>query len=503
VSDTAPPCTIVIFGAVGDLTQRLLMPSIYNLAAAGLLDPQTRILGADHNDRTADSWRKEMGDAVHRSVAAAEGKSPPDVPEPPWSFVADRLDYLRLDFTKNADYETLAQHLNGTANALFYLAVSPRFFEPICAGIAGAGLLVEKETAFRRIIVEKPFGRDLKSAQKLNARLMSLAAEPQLYFIDHFLGKEAVQGIPALRFANAMIEPLLNRDAVASVQITAAETVGVEERGAFYETTGALRDMIPNHLFSLLTLVAMDQPRAYDAQAVRDAKVALLYALRPLAPADGARGQYAGGLIDGKSVRAYRDEDNVARDSRTETYAALSVHVDNDRWRDVPFYLRTGKRMGAHVTTIAMTLRTPSGPLDAHPTTPHLLLFGIDPQRGLIQRFAAKRPGVELRLGRATTGFRYDTTFDEPPNFGYETLLYHTMCGQALSFQRVDMIEREWAVVENVLDAWSNDAQPPEGYVSGGAGPSCADTLLARNGDRWLKVAPLETLDVAEVASDP
>jgi glucose-6-phosphate 1-dehydrogenase len=358
-------------------------------------------------------------------------------------------------------------------------------------------LLRQTDDAFRRVVIEKPFGHDLASARELNATLTSIAEESQLYRIDHFLGKEAVQGIPVLRFANRSFDPLLHRDAVASVQITAAETVGVEERGSFYEGTGALRDMVPNHLFSLLTLVAMERPHSLGADDMRDAKAALLKAIRPIAPADAVRGQYGAGTSGGAAVRAYRDEDNVARDSRTETFAALTVHIDNDRWNGVPFYVRTGKRMSAHVTTIALTLRRPPGPIaDAERDLEELLALGIDPQRGLVQRFAAKRPGVDVRLGGADASFRYETTFQEPPNVGYETLLYHAMCGDAMLFQRADMIELEWAAVAPVLDAWGASPEAPEMYAAGQDGPAGADALLARNGDRWYAVAPLETLGI-------
>jgi glucose-6-phosphate 1-dehydrogenase len=500
---TAPPCTIVVFGAAGDLTKRLLMPAVYDLAAAGLLDPGVAIIGADHNDRDADGWRSEIGDALHQ-FAAQPGSEfhAKALDEKAWSFVAERMEYVRFDFTQDADFAALATRLDDAGNALFYCAVSPRFFETIAAGLARAGLLEEKNGRFRRLIIEKPFGRDLPSAKALNAKLTSLATESQLYRIDHFLGKDAVQGIPALRFASRAFEPLLQRNDVASVQITAAETVGVEERGSFYEGIGALRDMVPNHLFSLLTLVAMEPPRSFDAEDVRDAKVALLDAIRPVAASDAVRGQYTAGTVAGKAVRAYRDEDQVAHDSRTETYAAIEVRIDNDRWRDVPFYIRTGKCMSAHVTTIALTLRPPQGPLDAQPTDPHLMIFGIDPQRGLVQRFAAKRPGVDMRLGPVDASFRYDTAFDEPPNVGYETLLYHAMRGDATLFQRDDMIEREWAALQPVLDAWSRPDGDPAFYAAGTNGPSDADALLARNGDRWLSVAPLESLGALRARAD-
>ncbi len=496
MTDTTPPCTIVIFGAAGDLVQRLLMPSVYNLAAAGLLNPDTKFIGADHNERDTAAWRKEIGDALHSFASEKGAEFQAQIDDEVWSSVAKRMDYVRFDFTSDSDFATLAKRFDGSENAMFYLAVSPRFFETIALGLGRAGLLAEQPGVFRRILVEKPFGHDVASARALNARLESVAGEPQIYRVDHFLGKEAVQGIPALRFANQTFEPLFNRDSVASVQITAAETVGVEERGGFYETTGALRDMIPNHLFSLLTLVAMDAPRAFDAEAVRDAKAELLAALRPLRTDDAVRGQYEAGSVDGKPVRGYREEDNVARDSRTETYAAVRAGIESDRWRGVPFYLRSGKRLSAHVTTIALLLRTPKGPLDTHPTTPHLLVFGVDPQRGLVQRFAAKRPGVDMRLGSASTTFRYDSTFDEPPNVGYETLLFHALRGDQLLFQRADMIESEWAAVQGVLDAWGRESGAPQSYVAGSAGPDAADQLLARDGNRWLKIAPLEEIEV-------
>src|ERR1700722_9417838 len=481
----SPPCTIVIFGAAGDLTQRLLMPSIYNLASGGLLDPKTKIVGADHNDRDDASWRDELKKALEHFALAKDSESQTQVDEKAWSFVSDRLAYVKFDFESDAAYDPPAKDVSSETTALFYLAVSPRFFETIARGLGRAGLLKEGGSTFRRIVVEKPFGRDVPSAKALNDALLSLAAESQTYRIDHFLGKEAVQGIPALRFGTRILEPILNRENVASVQITAAETVGVEERGAFYENTGALRDMVPNHLFSLLTMVAMDPPKSFDAEDVRDAKAALLASLRPLTGQDAARGQYGSGTLNGESVRAYRDEDKVAKDSRTETYAALCAYVDNERWRGVPFYIRTGKRMNAHVTTIALVLRPVTGLLDVNATLPHVIAFGVDPQRGVVERFAAKQPGVDLTLGRAHMGFQYDQLFKEPPNIGYETLLYDAMRGHTMLFQRNDMIDYEWTAVQGVLDAWAADTTAPELYAPSSAGPSSADTLLARNGDHW------------------
>jgi glucose-6-phosphate 1-dehydrogenase len=386
------------------------MPSVYDLVTAGLLDPGMRFIGLDHNDRTAESWRSEIGDALHefageKSSEFEAGK----IDEQAWSFISERMDFIRLDFTDDDAYRDLAAKLADAGNILFYLAVAPHFFEPIASGLAKAGLLAEKDGAFRRLVIEKPFGNDLESARRLNAHLTEIAGEDQLFRIDHFLGKEAVQGIPALRFANRAFGPLFHRDTIASVQITAAETVGVEERGSFYESIGALRDMIPNHLFSLLTLIAMEAPKTYSAGDVRDAKAALLGAIRPITADFAVRGQYAAGTSDGAAVRGYREEDNVDRESRTETYAALTVNIENERWRGVPFYLRTGKRMSAHVTTIVLTLRATDGPLDASGIGPELLVFGIDPQRGFVQRFAAplRPPG---NMGRRSTSRRTSVT---------------------------------------------------------------------------------------------
>ena len=495
MANVTPPCTIAIFGAVGDLTKKLLMPAVYDLAASGLLDAQTHLLGLDHNDCGQDGWCNEMSDALH--AFATKQFDPSKVrsgDDEAYSFVMSRLEYVHFDFESDEDFQALSKRLESTGIVLFYLAVAPRFFETIVEKLSHAGALVENDQRFRRVIIEKPFGTSIDSARKLNEQLRSVAAESQLYRIDHFLGKEAVQGIPALRFGNGLFEPFFNRDAVSSVQITAAETVGVAERGSFYEGTGALRDMIPNHLFSLLTQVAMERPRSFEGDVVRDAKATLLSAIPPILPADAARGQYAAGTVEGQPVPAYRDEHNVARDSRTETYAALTVRIDNSRWRDVPFYLRTGKRMGAHVTTIALPLRNPPDPFEADPVAPNLLLLGIDPQRGMVQRFSAKRPGVDLALGPAEMGFRYETTFDEPPNVGYETLLYHALVGEGLLFQRSDMIEFEWAAVQPVLDAWEKSPETPELYAAGSEGPPTGDELLSRNGDKWLPVAPLDTL---------
>jgi glucose-6-phosphate 1-dehydrogenase len=489
----APPCTIFVFGAVGDLTKRLLMPAIYNLASGKLLDDKVKIVGLDHNDRSVDSWRTELNDALQSFTKTPGAEFHPDkIDQATWGWIARRLEYTVFDFTNAADYQKLKERFPG-GNAIFYLAVAPRFFGTIAEQLGKAGLLAESDGAFRRLAIEKPFGSDLPSAQALNAGLLKVASEPQIYRVDHFLGKEPVQGILPLRFSNGIFEPMWSREYIDSVQITAAETLGVEERGAFYEATGALRDMIPNHLFSLLTMTAMEAPGSYDAEAVRNEKVKLLDAIRPIAPEDAARGQYGAGAMDGAAVRAYRSEDNVAANSRTETYAALRVHVDNPRWTGVPFYVRTGKRLARHLTTIAIVFRPaaqrqfPDAP-GIKPTA-NVLTLGIAPDQGFTASFSAKEPGPVLRTGDVRTQFAYKDFFAEPPAVGYETLLYHIMTGNTLLFQREDMVDASWAAVQPVLNAWKTSPDELLEYRPGGDGPDASAALLQQDGRSWLPLS--------------
>ena len=486
----APPCTIVVFGAAGDLTKRLLMPAIYDLAGERLLDEKLRIIGLDHSAGSTDSWRTELNDALVSFTKNPGAEFHPDhIDQATWGWIARRLEYTVFDFEQPDGYAQLKERLNA-GSVIFYLAVASRFFGTIVERLGAAGLMEEADGAFRRTVIEKPFGSDLRSARALNARILKVAREAQLYRIDHFLGKEPVQGIMPLRFSNGIFEPMWTREHIDSVQITAAETLGIEERGAFYEATGALRDMIPNHLFSLLTMTAMEPPGSYDAEAVRNEKVKLLDAIRPIAPEDAARGQYGAGALDGRAVRAYRDEDGVAADSRTETYAALRVRIDNPRWAGVPFYVRTGKRLARHLTTIAIAFRPsaqrqfPDAP-DDRPKA-NLLTLGIAPNQGFTATFSAKEPGPVLRTGDVRAGFAYKDFFEEPPAVGYETLLYHVMTGNTLLFQREDMIDASWRAVQPVLDAWgsSHDELPP--YRPGGDGPDAAAALLEQDGRRWL-----------------
>jgi glucose-6-phosphate 1-dehydrogenase len=469
----APPCTIVIFGAAGDLTKRLLMPAIYNLAGSKLLDDKLAILGADHNDGSAASWRAELAAAMQSFTKTPGAEFHPDaIDEARWDWVARRLDYLVIDFNRPDDFKKLKTQLESAAagNVIFYLAVAAQFFATIVDNLAAVGLLEERPDAFRRLCVEKPFGTSLTSARALNANILRVARESQVYRVDHFLGKEPVQGIMPLRFSNGLFEPMWNRDAIDSVQITAAETLGVEERGRFYEATGS-----------------------FDAESVRNEKAKLLEAIRPILPENAARGQYSAGAVGGTPVKAYRDEDDVANDSRTETYAALKVEIDNRRWSGVPFYLRTGKRLATHLTTIAIRLRPAAGRMfpGRSGVTPkaNTLTLGIAPKQGVTATFGAKEPGPVLAIGDVKTTLDYKDFFEEPPADGYETLLYHAMTGNTLLFQREDMVDASWTAVQPVLDAWdaSHDSLPQ--YEPGSAGPREADAVLERDGRSWL---PLE-----------
>ena len=450
------------------------MPAIYNLASANMLDDKLKIVGLDHNARTNDTWRTELNDALQSFTKTPGAEFHPDhIDQATWGWIARRLEYAVFDFEKAEDYANLRDRVSG--NVIFYLAVAARFFGTIADQLGRAGLLAETDGAFRRLAIEKPFGADLPSAQALNARVLKAAREPQIFRIDHFLGKEPVQGIVPLRFDNDLFEPMWSREHVDSVQITAAETLGVEDRGKFYEATGALRDMIPNHLFSLLTLTAMEAPASYDAEAVRDAKVKLLDAIRPLAPGDAVRAQYGGGAMDGLLVKAYRAEDNVDPDSRTETYAALRVRIDNPRWDGVPFYVRTGKRLARHLTTIAISFRKGN-----------VLTLGIAPDQGFTATFVAKAPGLELHTAGVHASFAYKDFFEEPPNVGYETLLYHIMTGNQMLFQREDMVDASWAAVQPVLDAWAASKDELPEYRPGGDGPDASTALLEADGRHWL-----------------
>ncbi len=492
-ADPAPPATLVIFGAAGDLTKRLLMPSLYNLKLAGLLDDRFQVIGVDHNESDDGAYQAKLTEAMQGFVAEKGGEfSPSGLDDWAWGWIRERLHYQTGDFTEPALYEALKGRLQG--NCVFYLAVAARFFGPVIEHLADGGLMEEADGAFRRVVVEKPFGHDLDSAKALNALILSKVQETQVFRIDHFLGKETVQNIMAFRFGNGMFEPLWNRDHIDHVQITAAETVGVEARGSFYEPTGALRDMVPNHMFQLLAVVAMEPPNSFEADAVRAEKAKVLQAIKPFdavrAARDVVRGQYAAGAMKGKDVPGYREEPNVAPDSGTETYVALRLKVDNWRWAGVPFYVRTGKRMTTRRTEIAVHFKQAPYALfrntPVERLTPNVMVLHIQPSEGITLNMSAKKPGPVMELGGVAMDFRYTDWFKLPSSTGYETLLYDVMIGDATLYQRADQVDAGWAAVQPVLDAAAAGGIPVRPYAAGSAGPDAAEQLLARDGRHWL-----------------
>ena len=503
---TAPPCTLVIFGAGGDLTRRLLMPAIYNLAKAKLLSDKFAIIAVDRTPKPIDAYRDYLADGIRSFVSdTASGPATEPFDKEAWDFVASRITHFGGDLTQPDTYarlydvheKTAAQHQTG-GNVVFYLAVAEQLFGTIVEQIGAVGLTQEKDGSWRRVIIEKPFGRDLASARALNARILKVLSEPQIYRMDHFLGKETVQNIMVLRFANGIFEPMWNRDHIDHVQITVAETVGVERRAKFYESTGALRDMVPNHVFQLLSLTAMEPPNSFEADAVRTEKHKVLEAVHLLDNSEvsrnSVRGQYGAGAIGDTPVKAYREEPGVAPDSKTETYVALRLGIDNWRWAGVPFYLRTGKRMARRTTEIAIQFKQApfalfrDTPVDI--LTPNVLALQIQPDEGASLQFGAKIPGPEIALDGVRMNFSYKDYFNTEPTTGYETLVYDCMIGDAMLFNRADGVEAGWEVVQPILDLWQNDKTVPlEIYPAGSAGPEAADNLLWRSGRRWRPIA--------------
>jgi glucose-6-phosphate 1-dehydrogenase len=496
------PCILVIFGATGDLTKRLLAPALYNLKRANLLPERFALIGVARADKTDESFRGDLCVALHQFVTS---EIRPDEEQ----CFAERARYLQGDFDDTALYKSLARLLAEMreiygvgGNCLFYLATPASVFALIVRRLGEAGLVREDGNHWRRVIIEKPFGSDLRSAQALNRDILAVLAETQIYRIDHYLGKETVQNIMVLRFANGLFEPLWNRDHIDHVQITVAETVGVERRGTFYDATGALRDMVPNHLFQLLTLAAMEPPSCFDADALRSEKAKVLNAVHYFDCDDArknvVRAQYGAGAIRGDSIVPYRSAPNVAPDSVTETYVALKLMIDNWRWVGVPFYLRTGKALAAQRTEIVIQFK--QAPLTlfrdtpVECLTPNDLVLHVQPDEGVTLLFGAKTPGPDMRISGVEMKFNYEDYFKVPASTGYETLVYDSMIGDASLFQRADNIEAGWRVVQPVLDAWAQDhvSQLPI-YPAGGEGPSEADALLVRDGRRWRSIGECGT----------
>ena len=468
------------------------MPALYNLRLAGLLDDGFRIIGVDVRDMDDAAFRAHLNEAMTHFVTERRGDTSATLDETAWGWMRDRISYLQGDFADPASFATLKSVLPLNGNVVFYCATASRFFETLAQQLHAAGLM-QQDGCFRRLVVEKPFGHDLASARALNTALLSCMEECQIYRIDHYLGKETVQNIMALRFSNGIFEPIWKRDNIDHVQITAAETVGVEKRGKFYEGTGALRDMVPNHLFQLLSMVAMEAPTSFDADAVRSEKAKVIQAIHPLSGRQAVhnvvRGQYRAGRYGTQEVPAYRTEPDVERNSSTETFLAMKLGIDNWRWAGVPFYIRTGKRLARRQTEISIHFKQAPFALfrdtPVEKLTPNILFLHIQPTEGVTLQFSAKVPGPRVRLGGVSMNFNYTDYFHEGPSTGYETLLYDCLTGDATLFQRADNVEAGWGAVQPVLDAWDDGHIHVNPYPAGGEGPEEADALLRDNGRVW------------------
>ena len=505
--DRADPCTMVIFGAMGDLTKRKLMPAVYELMKEGLVDQDFAVLGIGREACDSDDvFRARMREAVQHSdeVHGFDAEL--------WNALCERLHYICAELADPAAYANIATRLAEIErprapedrNRLFYLAVPPSIFEPIVQNLSVSGLAPRttdaNERPWVRVVVEKPFGRDLETASQLNHLVLSLFGEHQVFRIDHYLGKETVQNVLVLRFANSIFEPLWNRQWIRHVQITAAEDVGVGSRGRYYEEAGVVRDMFQNHLLQLLALTAMEPPYTMSAGAVRDEKVKVLKSVRWLVPETipktAVRAQYRAGPISGKLVPGYIEEKDVDPNSTTPTYAALRLHVDNWRWNGVPFYLRSGKRMKKRVSEIAVTFRSPPHLMFGHQTRealrPNTLVMRVQPDEGVNLNFEVKVPGAavaltsEVEVAPVDMDFTYDEVFGETSAPAYETLLLDAMIGEATLFTRSDEVEAAWRVIDPLIQFW--ESTPPDQmptYAAGTWGPREADELIAQDGVRW------------------
>jgi glucose-6-phosphate 1-dehydrogenase len=485
------PCLIVMFGASGDLAKRKLLPSLYDLAIHKCLAPSFRLLGFARTAMNDQAFRDSSGEFLPKPDAGGAGDERAEF--------LKQLRYFQGNYDDPASYQALAKRLEELdaegglgGNRLFYLATPPEVYPSIIEQLGKAGLAKEKKDgSFVRIIIEKPFGHNLESARELNQKLLDVLDESQVYRIDHYLGKETVQNLLVFRFSNGIFEPLWNRNYVDHVQITAVETLGVERRAAFYETAGALRDMIQSHVLQLTSLVALEPPSTFGANAVRNEKIKVLQAIRPFTHEtiwnSVVRGQYGPGKIKGEAVPGYRSEPGVKKDSATETYVALKLHVDNWRWSGVPFYLRTGKRIGRPLTEIAIQFRQ----------APHLvfrgmnlqgnwLVLNIQPGEGISLSFGAKAPGTQMNIRPVTMDFEYRDAFGEGQRDAYATLINDCLRGDPTLFDRADSVEAAWSLVDPVLEAWKGASPPPfPNYSAGSSGPTAAEDLLGTDGRKW------------------
>jgi len=493
---TPDPCSFVIFGVTGDLAHRLVVPALYNLAATKLLPEKFCLVGvartAMSNDELADSLMKGLHQFATRPVDEAIARH-----------LFGCVTCIEADPSDPASFDRMSEQLDKLetssqtgGNRLFYLATPPSAFQPISKELGRTGMLKENG-AWRRLVVEKPFGTDLASAKELNDALLQLVDEHQIYRIDHYLGKETVQNILVLRFANGMFEPIWNRNHIDHIQITVDEKLGVGHRGSFYDATGALRDMVPNHLFQLLSLVAMEPPVRFNANSVRSEKAEVLAAVQTQTEADAlansVRGQYVSGRVGDTEIEDYRRTEDVSPDSNTETYAALKLTIDNWRWAGVPFYLRTGKALGIKRTEIAIKFK--QAPFAMFRDTPvdrlsqNYLIIATEPTEGITLQFNTKVPGPTINIDGVEMKFRYKDYFKAEPSTGYETLIYDCMIGDNILFQRADSVEAGWRAVQPFLDAWKKaGGRGLKTYRAGSEGPEEAEALLARDGRSWRQL---------------
>jgi glucose-6-phosphate 1-dehydrogenase len=487
------PCTVVIFGAAGDLTKRKLIPALYNLSTHGLLPAQAAVVGVARRPLDDGEFRAQMAGELQKYATSPVSAEVAAAFTARHHFVGGDLGDPKTYATLKARLEEIQKKDHGAGNVLFYMATPPSEFGPIARGLAAVGLASE-QNGWRRVIVEKPFGHDLDSAVALNLELRSVLGESQLFRIDHYLGKETVQNLLVFRFGNGVFEPVWNRRYIDHVQMTVAEELGVEGRGGFYDQAGLMRDMIQNHMFQLLALVAMEPPVSFQGEGVRNEKVKVLEAIRPMQPeqilANTVRGQYGEGMVKGQRVPPYRQEPKVPPQSKTETYAAVKLQVDNWRWAGVPFYLRSGKRLARRATEIVIVFRRP--PLLLFQRTPvddiqpNKMVIRIQPDEGISLWVQAKQPGPSINLAPVKLNFAYKDFGAQLETTGYEQLLYDCMIGDPTLFHRADMVEAAWKIATPILDLWASlPARDFPNYPSGSWGPAAADELIKRDGRSW------------------